>query len=200
MGRRRGPDRHTGEVFDWIKSLGTGQLVLLALGVFLVLTVGAGFLTRALVRRGRRTPWVIARVNRLGEWAVDLVKRPITVAVLDEVVTVIQIGNYTRNISDAIVENREELKLLVAEKVREDSNVRLVSRIPGYDTIVDQVSETTLRVLVEMLGDPRMDELVSDLLRNNLQQIKRAVRERTHEGAVPMAPADDTAPSRQRDL
>ena len=38
------------------------------------------------------------------------------------------------------------------------------------------MSETTLRVLIEMLGDPRMDELVSDLLRNNLEQIKQAVR------------------------
>lgn len=54
--------------------------------------------------------------------------------------------------------------------------------------MVGQVSETTLRVLIEMLADPRMDELVSDLLRNNLQQIKLAVRERQHEN-VPVPPA-----------
>ena len=47
-----------------------------------------------------------------------MVKRPITIAVLDEVADVIQTGHYTRNISDAIVENRAELKALVAEKVR----------------------------------------------------------------------------------
>ena len=41
-----------------------------------------------------------------------------------------------------------------------------------------------------MLGDPRMDELISDLLRNNLQQIKRAVREREHEKVGPLAPPD----------
>ena len=75
------------------------------------------------------------------------------------------------------MENHDELVALVAEKVRNDPSSRVVSHVPGYDTIVHQVSETTLRVLIEMLGDPRMDELVSDLLRNNLEQIKEAVRE-----------------------
>ena len=41
-----------------------------------------------------------------------------------------------------------------------------------------------------MLSDPRTDELVSDLLRNNLQQIKRAVRERDHEGVEEFAAPD----------
>jgi hypothetical protein len=52
------------------------------------------------------------------------------------------------------------------------------------------VSETTLRVLIEMLADPRMDELVSDLLRNNLEQIKSAVRERQIEEVPPHPPPD----------
>lgn len=128
------------------------------------------------------------RVNRTANKVVDLVKRPITIAVLDEVADVIQTGHYTRNISAALVENHDELKRLVAEKVRQDPNVRLIGKLPGYDVVVGQVSETTLRVLIEMLGDPRMDELVSDLLRNNLQQIKLAVRERQHEN-VPVPPA-----------
>ena len=145
---------------------------------------------------GARTPRACARrssirrINRLTQWFVDLIKRPITVAVLDEVADVIQTGHYTKNISAALVENHDELVALVAEKVREDPASRVVGRLPGYDTIVSQVSETTLRVLIEMLGDPRMDELVSDLLRNNLQQIKRAVREREHLNVEPHAPAD----------
>ena len=44
-----------------------------------------------------------------------------------------------------------------------------------------------------MLSDPRMDELVSDLLRNNLQQIKRAVRDRDHETGQRVS-APDIAP------
>ena len=76
------------------------------------------------------------------------------------------------------MENHDELVALVAEKVRHDPASRVVSRLPGYEVVVHQVSETTLRVLIEMLGDPRMDELISDLLRNNLDQIKEAVRDR----------------------
>jgi hypothetical protein len=181
-------------VLTWIEDLSTIQVVLLTVVVLLVLAVGGAFLTRYLVRRGLRTPWVLRLVNRASDKAVSMVKRPITIAVLDEVADVIQTGHYTKNISDALVENRREIKALVAEKMRHDPNVRLLGRLPGYDTVVDQVSETTLRVLVDMLGDPRMDELVSDLLRNNLQQIKRAVRERQHEN-VEIRPPDPTAPN-----
>ena len=111
----------------------------------------------------------------------------------------IQIGHYTKNISAALVENHDELVALVAEKVRDDPASRVVGRLPGYDAVVPQVSETTLRVLIEMLGDPRMDELVSDLLRNNLEQIKQAVHEREHEDVPPHPPPDPSPmPGRQR--
>ena len=83
------------------------------------------------------------------------------------------------------MENHDDLVALVAEKVRNDPSSRVVSHVPGYDSIVHQVSETTLRVLIEMLGDPRMDDLVSDLIRNNLEQIKEAVRERRDERRRP---------------
>jgi hypothetical protein len=186
-------------VIDWVRDRSVVQLVLLAIGVLVVLSVAAAFLTRALVRRGMRAPFVVRRLNRISLWFVDLVKRPITVAVLDEVADVIQTGHYTRNISSALLENRDELVALVAEKVRNDPASRVVGRLPGYDTIVSQVSETTLRVLIEMLGDPRMDELVSDLLRNNLDQIKRAVRDQEHRkvpGFAPPGAPPDLSPMR----
>jgi hypothetical protein len=111
---------------------------------------------------------------------------------------VIQTGHYTRNISAALVENHDELKHLVAEKVKEDPNVRLIGRLPGYDMIVGEVTETTLRVLIEMLGDARMDELISDLLRNNIQQIRAAVRAREGDLPVPPSPADALSPAEQK--
>jgi hypothetical protein len=169
---------------DWLSGLSTGQWVLLVIGVLVALTVLSGILTTLLVRLGLHTPWVIRRMNRLSDKAINLVKRPLTVAILDEVADVIRTGHYTQNVSAALVENHDELKALVAEKLRADPNVRLVSRLPLYDRVVREASETTLRVVIEMLADPRMDELVSDLLRNNLEQIKRAVRARAHE-AVP---------------
>jgi hypothetical protein len=168
-------------VIDWLRGLSVTQLVLVVIGVLLVLSIVSALLTWVLVRRGLHTPWAIRRINRMTEWFVDLIKRPITIAVLDEVSEVMKTGHYTKNISDALVENRDELVALVAEKVRHDPSSRVVNRLPGYDTIVHQVSETTLRVVIEMLGDPRMDELVSDLLRNNLEQIKEAVRRDEHD-------------------
>ena len=180
-------------MIDWLQERSVTQLVLLVLALLLVLAVGSVLLTRALVRRGMRAPYVVEHINRVVQRFVDVVKRPITVAVLDEVAEVIQTGHYTRNISAALVENREEPIALVAEKVRNDPSARVVGRLPGYDAVVGQVSETTLRVVIEMLGDPRMDELVSDLLRNNLEQIKVAVRERQNEVVEPH-PSPDPSP------
>ena len=173
------------------------QLVLLTLGIvvggsLLSLLVGA-----VLVRLGMHRPWVLRRVSRLAEGAIRLVKRPLTIVVLDEVAAVIQTGHYTRNISAALVENHDELKALVTEKVSQDPNVRLISRLPGYGAIVGEVTETTLRVLIEMLSDPRTDELINDLLRNNLEQIKVAVRSRDHESIEGHAAADQLSAKEQ---
>jgi hypothetical protein len=182
---------------DWLSDRSAGELVLLVMGGFVALSVVSAVLTSLLLRFGVHTPWGIRVVNRLRDRVIAVVKRPITIMVLDEVADVIQIGHYTRNVSDAIIENHDQLKALITEKVRQDPNVRLVQRLPGYDTVVSEVTETTLRVLIDMLSDPRMDELVSDLLRNNLQQIKRAVRERDHE-RVDVAAPDITSEELER--
>ena len=175
---------------QWLEDLSTLQVLLLIGGVLVGGSVLAALVGAVLVRLGMRRPWVVDRAGRLSFRLLGLVKRPLTIVVLDEVAAVIQTGHYTKNISDALLENHDELKSLVAEKVRADPNARIVSKLPGYDAIVGEVSETVLRVLIDMLSDPRMDELVSDLLRNNLEQIKLAVRDRAHEGVAEMKPAD----------
>ncbi len=174
----------------WLEDLSTLQVLLLVAGVLVGGSVLAALLGGLLVRLGMRRPWVVDRASRLSFKLLGLIKRPLTIVVLDEVAAVIQTGHYTKNISDALLENHDELKSLVAEKVRADPNARLVSKLPGYDALVSEASETVLRVLIDMLSDPRMDELVSDLLRNNLEQIKIAVRERAHEQVGEMKPAD----------
>ncbi|GAA5144297.1 hypothetical protein GCM10023340_11860 [Nocardioides marinquilinus] len=167
---------------QWLEDLSTLQVLLLVAGVVVGGSVLATVVGALLVRMGMRRPWVVRRASSLSMRLLELLKRPLTIVVLDEVAAVIRVGHYTQNISDALLENHDELKALVAEKVRADPNTRLVKKLPGYDTIVSEVSETVLRVMIDMLNDPRMDELVSDLLRNNLEQIKVAVRERHHEG------------------
>jgi len=175
---------------DWLEGLSTLQVLLVVLAVVFGVSIGAALLGAGLVRMGMRRPAVVERASVLAERALGVVKRPLTIVVLDEVAAVIQTGHYTRNISEALKENHDDLKALVAEKVKQDPNVRLIGRLPGYDAIVGEVTETTLRVLIEMLDDPRTDELISDLLRNNLNQIKQAVRDRDHERVAPHAPPD----------
>lgn len=174
----------------WLEQLSTLQVLLLIVAVVFGASVLAAVVGGILVRLGKRRPAVVERASNLAMAAIKLFRRPLTVVVLDEVAAVIQTGHYTKNISAALLENHDELKALVTEKVRDDPNSRLVKKLPGYEAIVSEVSETTLRVIIEMLSDPRMDELVSDVLRNNLEQIKRAVRDREHEKIGELAPAD----------
>jgi hypothetical protein len=156
----------------------TTSLVLTVLGGLVVLAVIAAFIGRALVRRGRREPFIVRLINRASENVIDVIKQPVTVAVLDEVAEVLKAGHYTRNIASALQENHEELKQMFAEKIKEDPTARHIGLLPFHDRIINEASETTLRVLLEVLADPRTDELVSDLLRDNINQIRAAVRER----------------------
>lgn len=155
-------------------------------GIVLVAVISA-LLTPLLVRRGLRTPAGLRLVNHLTEQVIDTLKRPITIMVLDEVIDVMRSGHYTKNISDAIIENHAELKALVAEKIDEVAGFGMIGRLPGYEKIIGQASETTLKVFISMLGDPRMDEFVADLLRNNLQQIREAVRADDGEASGPFS-------------
>jgi hypothetical protein len=157
--------------------LGTGQWVLVIVIGLILLSVIAGLVGRELVRRGLREPFVVKLVNRASERVVTAVKRPLTVAVLDEVAEVLRAGHYTRNIAAALRENHEQIKFMVAEKVKQDPTAGRIGLLPFHDRLIDEVSETTLRVLLELLADPRTDELFSDLLRDNINQLRDAVHE-----------------------
>ena len=182
---------------EWLESLSTLQVLLLVLAVTFGLSVLAAIVGAVLVRLGMRRPAVVEWASSLAERVFTVVKRPLTIVVLDEVAAVLRTGHYTENISRAITENHDQLKALIAEKVRQDPNVRLIGKLPGYDAIVGEVTETTLRVVVEMLADPRTDELVSDLLRNNLEQIKQAVRNEAHVDVEPHDPPDPVSRRRR---
>jgi len=154
----------------------TWALVIIA--IVIVISVVAGLLGRALLRRGLREPFVVKLINRASERVVVVIKRPITVAVLDEVATVLYAGNYTRNVALSLQQNRDELKAVLAEKIKQDPNGRGLGLVPFHDRIIDQFTETAVRVLIEVLADPRTEDLVSEMVRENVDQIRRAVRER----------------------
>ncbi|SHF63922.1 hypothetical protein SAMN05443575_0509 [Jatrophihabitans endophyticus] len=153
-------------------------LTLWIAGGLVVLAVVAAMVGHHLVKRGIREPFFVRLVNRVSENVVDVVKRPLTIAVLDEVADVLRTGHYTRNVASALQENREELKQMISEKIKEDPAAGHISIVPFHDRIIEQASETTLRVILEVLADPRTDELVSDVLRDNIDQIRIAVRDR----------------------
>lgn len=117
-----------------------------------------------------------ALTGRLTRAVVAEVKRPITIAVLDEVADVLRTGNYTRNVAAALAENRGEMDDMILELIRKDRTAGRLKWVPFHDDVVRLIADTTFRIVFQVLTDPRTDEFVSDLLRENVDQIRSAVR------------------------
>jgi hypothetical protein len=119
---------------------------------------------------------VVRTINRTSERVVNVIKRPITIAVLDEVADVLRSGHYTRNVASALNENHNEIKAMISEKVMADPvAARSIGLLPFHERLLEEITEASLRVIMSILQDPRTDELVSDILRDNLTQIRTAV-------------------------
>ncbi|MDR3417440.1 MAG: ion transporter [Nevskia sp.] len=115
-------------------------------------------------------------VYRFSDEIVDAIGGTITVAVLDEVAEVLAKGTYTRNVARALDENHRELRLLITDKLRADPRTGRLSRLPFYEDIVASVVDASLGVAGQILRDPRTDALVADILRENITQLREAVR------------------------
>ncbi|HEY2062112.1 MAG TPA: ion transporter [Amycolatopsis sp.] len=114
-------------------------------------------------------------VDKLSEPIVRAIKKPITVAVLDEVVKVLETGNYPENLAKSLNENKVELRSIITEKLSEDPQLGRLKRLPFHDEIVRATVDTSFRVLLEVLLDPRIDDFFSSVVRENREQIRRAV-------------------------
>lgn len=117
-----------------------------------------------------------AFLTRFTTTVVDVIKKPITIAVLDEVAAVLRTGHYTRNVAAALEENRTELDEMILELIKEDPAAGKIRYIPFHDEIVRLIADTVFRIVFGVLADPRTDELVSDMLRENIDQISVEVR------------------------
>ncbi len=122
--------------------------------------------------------------NRLKNAVVQSISGAITVAVLERVADVLGKGTYTQNISRALEENQRELRAMIVEKLREDKQAGRLRRLPFYDDIVESVIDAGLRVVEQVLKDPRTDELVADMLRENISQLRTAVQQHEAELAA----------------
>jgi hypothetical protein len=134
-----------------------------------------------LVRIGRAVDRAVGEqfiyrlADKLAEPIVLAIKKPITVAVLDEVVAVLETGNYPENLAKSLTENKAELRSIISEKLAQDPQVGRLRRVPYYDEIVHGTVDTVFRVLLEVLRDPRIDDFFASVVRDNREQIRRAV-------------------------
>jgi hypothetical protein len=114
-------------------------------------------------------------VDKFSEPIVHAIKKPITVAVLDEVVKVLETGNYPENLAKSLTENKDELRAIIHEKITEDEQLGKLKRVPFHGEIVHAVIDTSFRVVLEVLQDPRIDDFFSSVVRDNREQIRQAV-------------------------
>ena len=135
-----------------------------------------------LVRMGRAADRALGEqftyrlVDRLAEPIVRAIKKPVTIAVLDEVVKVLETGNYPENLAKSLSASKAELRAIITEKVSADPQLGRLRRLPFHDDVVRGVVDTSFRVLLEVLLDPRIDAFFSSVVRDNREQIRRAVQ------------------------
>lgn len=114
-------------------------------------------------------------VNRFKTAIVNSISNAVTIAVIEEVKDVLSKGTYTQNISRALQENQNDVRAMILEKLRNDPQTGRLKMLPFYNDIVSSVLDAALRVIEEVLKDPRTDELVADMLRENLTQLQSAL-------------------------
>ena len=105
------------------------------------------------------------------EWVADAV----TLRVLDQTLLVLQKGAFTRNLADALEAHGDEMNEVVLDKVRADPSMARVKHLPFFDEAVAVSSAVGRRIAIETLRDARMDELVKEVIRANLKQIRDEV-------------------------
>jgi len=115
-------------------------------------------------------------VNRFRDSIMRAVSGMITLAVLAEVSDVLKRGTYTRNVARALEENDRELRAMITEKLSHNARTKTLSRLPFYNDIVNSVVDAALELAHDVLNDPRTDELVADILRENVDQLRDAVQ------------------------
>lgn len=120
-------------------------------------------------------------VNRFKNVIVESISSAVTVAVLDEVREVLTKGQYARNIGRALEENQPQLRAMIAEKLRNDPQAGRLSRLPFARDVTESVIDIALRLVEQVLQDPRTDELIADVLRENLEQIRASVEANARE-------------------
>lgn len=113
--------------------------------------------------------------SRIKQNLVKSISGAVTLAVLEEVEQVLHKGTYTANLVKALDRNRPQVRKLLLDKLKQDPAAGRFRRIPFYDDIMETAVDASLRVVSDLLRDPRADHFVADVLYENLEQIHTAV-------------------------
>jgi hypothetical protein len=144
--------------YPWLRAL----LILARFGRAIDRVLGEGFTFRL--------------IDRVQSKVVNAVSGVVTIAMLDRVADVLAKGKYTENIAQALSKDEGILRQMVLQKLKEDPQTGRLSWLPYHDEIAENVITTVLRVTESILKAPRTDELVADMLRVNLEQIRAAIK------------------------
>lgn len=117
-------------------------------------------------------------ISKFKRTIVDAIAGTITVAVLDETAVVLAKGTYTKNIANALDAHEGEIDDIIIDKLHEHPRMKRFARLPFFDDIVTAVAESAQEIVVEVLRDERTEALINDMLTENIQQIRDAVRVR----------------------
>ncbi|MGI5130452.1 ion transporter [Pseudonocardia sp. CA-107938] len=127
------------------------------------------------VDRALGEQFFLRMVDRMSGPIVAAIKKPVTVAVLDEVVKVLETGNYPENLAKSLTENKLELQTIITEKIRENRRLTGLRHVPFATEIVEAAVDTSFEVVLEVLQDPRVDAFFAAVVRDNREQIRAAV-------------------------
>lgn len=109
---------------------------------------------------------------------VDAISGAVTLRVLSETEEVLMRGRYAKNLADAIEERGDEILDIVVEKVANDPQVGRVRHMPFFEDLVGTSSKVTQRILIDLLRDDRMGDMIREIIKQNVHQIKSEVAEK----------------------
>jgi voltage-gated potassium channel len=72
----------------------------------------------------------------------------------------------------SVERNRDRMEAMLVESIHNDPGVRRLRHLPFHETIVRMVAESSYRIMIQAMADPRTDDLVAHLLRDNLDQVR----------------------------
>lgn len=114
-------------------------------------------------------------VGRFADTIVSVIRKPVTVAVLDEVIAVVQSGKYADHVAAALERNRDDLDQLVVDLIRENQRTGRLKFVPFHDDVVRLVSDTVVGIVRDGLQDDRTHTLIADAINDAAVQLRASV-------------------------